>query len=142
MDDLHAFADRYLALWNEPDPAQRRARIAELFAPGGGQVLADPPQEVRAVADHHQFPAPTLAVHGHGALDARVTRAYELFVAPGEYRFAAAAEPTRLLDHVVALPWTMVSTADGSPAVGVNGVNLLHLDEDGRIATDYLFVGR
>jgi hypothetical protein len=140
MDDLHDFADRYLALWNEPDPARRRDRIAELWAPGGGQVLADPPQEVRAVADHHRFPAPPLAVYGHDALDARVTRAYELWVAPGEHRFAAAAEPTRLLDHVVGLAWTLVSTADGSPAGG--GVNVLHLDEDGRIATDYLFIER
>jgi hypothetical protein len=140
MNDLHNLADRYLSLWNEPDPARRRECIAELWAPGGGQVLADPPQEVRAAADYHQFPVPPMAVHGHDALDARVTRAYELFVAPGEYRFAAAAEPVRLLDHVIGLPWTMVSTADGSTAGG--GVNVLHLAEDGRIATDYLFVAR
>jgi hypothetical protein len=140
MDDLRDLTDRYVDLWNEPDPARRRDRIAELWAPGGGQVLVDPPAEVRAVADHHQFAAPPLAVHGYDALDARVTRAYELFVAPGDYRFAAAAEPDRLLDHVVGVAWTMVSTADGSTAGG--GVNVLHLAEDGRIATDYQFIKR
>jgi hypothetical protein len=140
MDDHHDLADRYLDLWNEPDPEKRRDRIAELFVPSGGQVLVDPPAEVRAVADHHRFPAPPLAVHGYDALDARVSRAYELFVAPGEYRFTRAAEPDWLLDHVVGVAWTMVSTADGSPAGG--GVNVLHLAEDGRIATDYLFIQR
>jgi hypothetical protein len=140
MDDLHDLADRYVDLWNEPDPDKRRDRIVELLVPSGGQVLVDPPAEVRAVADHHSFPAPPLAVYGYDAMHARVTRAYELFVAPGEYRFTRAAEPDRLLGHVVGVPWTMVSTADGSPAA--RGVNLLHLAEDGRIATDFLFIER
>jgi hypothetical protein len=138
--DLTDLTDRYVAVWNEPDPDRRRRRIAELWAPGGGQILVDPPEEVRAVADHHRFRHPFLAVHGHEALDARVTRAHEMFVAPGEHVFAAAAETVRPLRHVVVLTWAMVSTADGTPAGG--GINVLQLDDAGRILTDHLYVER
>ena len=138
--DLTDFAERYLAVWNEPDPDRRRARIAELWAPGGGQILVDPPEEVRAAADHHQFPVPPLEVYGHEALDARVSRAYDNFIAGGEYRFVAGAEPARLLPHVVSLPWAMVTVAGGEHAGG--GVNVLELDDDGRIRLAYLFMER
>lgn len=136
--DLTDFAERYIAVWNEPDPDRRRQRIAELWAPGGGQVLVDPPQEVRAAADYHQFLVPPLEVHGYEALDARVSRAYDNFVAAGEYRFAAGAAPARLLPHVVSIPWAMVSVAGGEHAGG--GVNVLKLDGDGRIRLDYQFI--
>jgi hypothetical protein len=29
--ELNQFADRYVALWNEPDPAKRRVQIATLW---------------------------------------------------------------------------------------------------------------
>jgi len=138
LTDLNEFAERYLAVWNESDPDRRRRRIAELWAPGGGQILVDPPQEVREAADHHQFLVPPLEVHGHEALDARVSRAYDNFIAAGEYRFAAAGEPARLLPHVVSLPWEMVTVAGGEHAGG--GVTVVELDGDGRIRLDYQFI--
>jgi hypothetical protein len=138
LTDLTDFAEVYIAVWNEPNPDRRRRRIAELWAPGGGQVLVDPPQEVRAAADYHQFLVPPLEVHGYEALDARVSRAYDNFVAAGEYRFAAGAAPARLLPHVVSIPWAMVSVAGGEHAGG--GVNVLELDGDGRIRLDYQFI--
>ena len=106
--------------------------------PGEGDHVQ--PQEVRAVADHHRFPHPPLAVHGHEALDARVSRAHEMFVAAGEHSFVARGEPSRPLRHVLVLPWALVSTADGTPSG--RGINVLDLDDDGRIRLDHLYVER
>ena len=139
LTDLTDFAERYIAVWNEPDADLRRRRIAELWAPGGGQVLVDPPEEVRAAAHYHQFAVPPLEVRGYEALDARVSRAYENFVAAGEYRFVAGEAPARLLPHVVSVPWAMVSVT-GEHAGG--GVNVLELDGDGRIQVDFQFIER
>ena len=37
-------AERYVALWNEPDPERRRATVRAIWSEDGGQILA-PPQE-------------------------------------------------------------------------------------------------
>ncbi|MEV3921275.1 hypothetical protein [Actinomadura coerulea] len=137
--DVKQIADRYLAQWNEPDPAARSALIRELWAPDALHVLVNPPEAIRDAAAALAVPAPPLEVHGHRALDARVARAYEMFVAPGEHVFEIAEEPSVLLPHVVAVRWSMV-TADGGEAVG-GGLDVLYLDEDGRIRTDHQFVG-
>jgi hypothetical protein len=42
-------ADRYLALWNEPDADRRRRMIAELWTEDGAHIL-QPPQEIREIA--------------------------------------------------------------------------------------------
>ena len=64
VKDLQQLVDRYVALWNEPDPDIRRHAIRELWAPDGFQVLVDPPEEVRDAADRLAFAMPTLEVHG------------------------------------------------------------------------------
>ncbi|WP_067827989.1 hypothetical protein [Nocardia inohanensis] len=131
--------EQYVALWNEADPQARRKRIAELWAAGGTQVLTDPPQEIRDAAAALNFPVPYLEVRGHDALDARVTRAYEMFIAPGEYVFQARGHATRLAENLVGLGWAMVATADGSE--GGAGYDVLVLDEDGRIRSDHQYIG-
>ncbi|MCO5993644.1 hypothetical protein [Actinoallomurus rhizosphaericola] len=137
--DVKELAGRYVAQWNEPDPATRSAMIRELWAQDGFQVLADPPQEIRQAATALAFPAPPLEVRGHAAMDARVSRAYEMFVAPGEHVFEAAAEPCVLLSNVIGVRWSMTSTRSGE-AVG-GGLDVLALDDDGRIRADYQFIG-
>jgi hypothetical protein len=139
MNDLRELADRYVAVWNEPDPDVRRDLIRSLWAPHGAQVLVDPPEEVRAAADRLQFRVPPFEVHGYGALDARVTRAYEMFVESGEYVFTLRDGVSRLLPNVVTLPWAMVSR-EGEEVAG-GGVEVLALDDDGRIRTDFQFIG-
>jgi hypothetical protein len=138
VNDLQQLVDRYIALWNEPDPEIRRNAIRELWAHDGAQVLVDPPEEVRDAADRLAFPMPTLEVHGYDALEARVARAHEMFIAPGEYVFELGASPSHLLDNVVSLNWTLASRADGEKAAG--GLNVLALGSDGRIRIDYVFV--
>jgi hypothetical protein len=138
VKDLQQLVDRYVALWNEPDPDIRRHAIRELWAPDGFHVLVDPPEEVREAADRLAFAMPTLEVHGYDALEARVTRAHETFIAPGEYVFELGGSPSRLLANVVSLNWTLVARADGEKAGG--GLNVLALGGDGRIRIDYVFV--
>jgi hypothetical protein len=137
--DVKQWADRYVAQWNEPDPAARSALIRELWAPDGVQVLVDPPQAIRDAAAALAFAVPPLEVRGHDPLDARVSRAYEMFVAPGEYVFEAAEEPVLLLPNVLAIRWLMVSIRDREVVGG--GLDILALDGEGRIRTDHQFIG-
>ncbi|MFD0687167.1 hypothetical protein [Actinomadura fibrosa] len=137
--DAKEIADRYVAQWNESDPGVRGALIRELWARDGVQVLVDPPEQIREAAAGLAFPVPPLEVRGHDALDARVGRAYDMFVAAGEHVFAAVGEPVVLLPNVVAVRWTMVPASGGEPA-GAGGLDVLALDGDGRIRTDHQFI--
>ncbi|NUR92335.1 MAG: hypothetical protein HOY71_50385 [Nonomuraea sp.] len=128
-------ATRYVAMWNEPDATTRTTMIRSLWAADGVQTLVDPPQEIRDAAVRLAFPIPALEVRGHAALDARVTRAYEMFVEPGEYTFELSGDPVTLSPRVVAISWSMVSTKTGEAAGG--GLDVLTLTEDGLIASDH-----
>jgi hypothetical protein len=70
------------------------------------------------------------------ALEARVTSAYEEFIAPGEFSFRRRDDVKRLAD-VVKFRWQMVSK-DGEVA-GV-GLEFLILAHDGRIRRDFQFI--
>ncbi|MEV5837101.1 hypothetical protein [Nocardia sp. NPDC052112] len=135
--DLARFAERYMAQWNESDPQLRRKLIEEVWASSGAQTLVDPPVEIRAAAANLNFAVPALEVRGHDAMAARVSRAYEMFVAPGEYLFEVGVA-TRLPAGLIGLPWSMVSRTDGSVAGG--GFEVIGLDSDGRITSDHQFI--
>jgi hypothetical protein len=137
--DVRAVAESYVAQWNEADPDARRKRVRELWADDGLHVLVNPPQGVRDAAAELAVPAPPLEVRGFDALEARVARAYEMFVAAGEYRFEADGEAVLLMPRVIGVRWSMVANADGG-AVG-GGLDVLALDDDARIRTDHQFVG-
>lgn len=132
-------ADRYVALWNEADPRARDGLVRELWAEDGAHVIAEPPEEIRAVAANLAFPAPSLEVRGHAALAGRVARAHEMFVAPGTHVFRLRGEPHRLLSTVVAIRWSMVTAGAGDVAGG--GLDVLALDDTGRIRLDTQFIG-
>jgi hypothetical protein len=131
-----ALAERYVALWNEPDADVRARMIRELWAPDGEHVL-DPPQELRETARALGFEAPTLELRGYAALEARAARAYEEFVAPGDHAFRLRDNAAGLR-NVVTFNWEMISTVTGEVA-GV-GLEVLELDDTGRITTDYQFI--
>lgn len=137
--ELTRFAERYVALWNEPDPAVRRAAIDELRAVDGAQILVDPPEPVRAAATDLAVPIPSFEVRGREALDRRVSRAYEMFIAPGEHVFAPHGHPVRLTPNLVGLGWAMVTRADGTVQGG--GYEVIALDEEGRIRLDHQYIG-
>lgn len=50
MSDFDAIADAYIDMWNETDTTARRARIEQLFAPGGRYTdpLADVTGHIRS----------------------------------------------------------------------------------------------
>jgi hypothetical protein len=136
--DANELVDRYVAMWMEADPTARRARVRQVWSPGGAQIL-DPPAAVRDAARAIGFPHPALEVRGHEALEFRVTRAHEEFVAPGRYAFRRSGDAVRVAE-AVKFRWEMWSPADGSVAAA--GLDLLLLDAEDRIRVDYQFVER
>jgi hypothetical protein len=139
LDDrtLADFTRRWFALWTEGDARARSKQVADLWAANGAQVLVDPPQAMREAVTEIAFPVPRLEVRGHHELDRRVTRAYEMFVEPGEYTFTATdgRDAVSLAPGLVGLAWDMVTVADGT-VVGA-GYDVLVLDDDGRVLLDH-----
>jgi hypothetical protein len=133
---LADFTERWFALWTEADAQARSRRVADLWATNGAQVLVDPPQALRDASTELAFPVPRLEVRGHDEIDRRVTRAYEMFVEPGEHTFqAAGGDAVLLAPALVGLAWDMVTLADGT-VVG-SGYDVLVLDDDRRILLDH-----
>jgi hypothetical protein len=137
MTDANELADRYVAMWTEPDAERRRFAIAERWTEDAVHIL-DPPQEAREAAAALDI-TPTFQARGHRELDERMTRAYEEFVAPGEFTFRRRDNVSRVGD-AVKFNWEMVS-ASGGEAVAV-GLEFLILAPDGRIRLDYQFIER
>ncbi len=135
MIDPKELADRYVAVWNEPDADRRRHAIRELWTEDGVHLL-QPPQEIQQTAAALGM-TPSLTARGHDALQVRVTRSYEDFVASGEFIFKPRDNAARLGD-VVKFNWEMVRTSDGR--VAALGLEILFLDNDGRIRIDYQFI--
>jgi hypothetical protein len=136
MDNVKELVDRYTAIWNEPDPDRRRQGVAQLWSEDAVQIL-EPPQEVREAAAGLEV-TPTFQARGHHELEARVTRAYEEFVAMAGNSFRPQDHGKRLAD-VVTWRWEMV-TDTGEVAGG--GLEFVVLGADGRIQTDYQFIER
>ena len=133
--DPKELVDRYVAVWIEPDAERRRKAIVELWAEDGVQIL-QPPQEVLKTAAELGL-TPTLKARGHDELEVRVTRSYEEFIAPREFVFRARDNAARL-GNIVKFNWEMV-TIGGGEVAGV-GLEVLVLDDDGRIQVDYQFI--
>lgn len=134
MSNPQDLVDRYAAIWNEPDAKRRRDAVAALWTEDAVHVL-QPPQEVQAAAAALDV-TPTFQARGHAELEARVARAHQEFVAPGEFSFRSRDNAARLGD-VVKFGWEMV--ASSGEVAGV-GLEFVILDADGRIRTDYQFI--
>ena len=122
-------ADRYLALWNEPDADRRQRIIAELWTADGSQIL-QPPQEMREIAASPGIGlAATLEARGHAELEARAATSYAHWVGSEGLSFRGCEDVDRLGD-VVKVP------LGGRVAGRRGGV----LGADGRIRRDYVFI--
>ncbi|HKU96916.1 MAG TPA: hypothetical protein VJR58_16655 [Vineibacter sp.] len=117
MAELRDIVNRYVAVWNEPDPARRRQQIAALWVEDGGHFT------------------PSHDCRGYAALEARITGAYEKWVRDSGHVF-------RPRDHVdghhdtVRFQWEMVRD---NKVISV-GADFLLLGADGRIRADYQFL--
>lgn len=134
--DTRELAERYVAVWNEPDADHRRAAVRALWAPDAVHLL-QPPEEMRRNAHLLGFDRLVLEARGHRALDFRVTRAHEEFVAPGTYVFRPRGDADRI-DNLVKFTWEMVARDDGRIAGA--GLEILVLGPDGRIVRDHQFI--
>jgi len=119
MNEYNDLVDRYVALWNEADPDQRRRRIAELWHENG--LHANRRAEWR----------------GHAQMMERVTGSYEKSIRDGGHRFEPASPPEGYR-NVVRFTWYMRPQQGG--AIAAQGSELLVLAPDGRIAADYQFI--
>jgi hypothetical protein len=128
-------AERYSAVWNEPDPAARRRAVEAIWAEDA-LVLLQPPLEMIAAANDLGV-SPLLRVHGHDELEARVTRAYEQFVAPDGNVFRSRPDAQRL-DDVVKFGWELVPA--GADEIIGGGMTVVKVARDGRITHDYQFI--
>jgi hypothetical protein len=129
-------ADRYLALWNEPDPDRRRQLIAGLWTEDGSHIL-QPPQEIREVAARPGLGMTAILVaRGYAEIEARAATVYEHWVESEglSFRRRDDVEP---LDDVVKFHWEGVAKDGELFAVGLT---FLVLTADGRIQRDYTFV--
>lgn len=108
-------AERYLAVWSEPDPESRRAAIAGLWAPDGAEFV-----------EGTQF-------RGHEELAGRITAAYQEFVGSGRYAVTTASDVSRH-DDIITL--TIQLTAPGGEIAWAARVFLL-LDGGELIREDY-----
>ena len=131
-----AMAEKYLALWNEPDPERRRRMIAELWTEDGRHIL-QPPQEIRAIAAQPGIGLKAiLEARGYEEIEARAASSYEHWVASEGLSFRGRDDVERLGD-VVKFHWEAV--AKNGEVFGV-GLDFLVLAADGRIKRDYTFV--
>jgi hypothetical protein len=147
MTETHAYAEissrsaaelaeKYVALWNEPDTDRRRRLIAELWTEDGRHIL-QPPQEIREIAARPGLAiTATLEARGHEEIEARAASAYEHWVGSEGLSFRGRDDAERLAD-VVKFHWEAV-TKDGE--LFAVGLNFVVLAADGRIERDYTFV--
>ena len=129
-------AEKYLALWNEPDPDRRRRTIAELWTEHGRHIL-QPPQEIREIAAQPGIGLTAiLEARGYEEIEARVASAYGHWVGSEGLSFRGRDDAERLGD-VVKFHWEAVAKDGELFAVGLN---FLVLAADGRIERDYTFI--
>src|SRR5262249_27466171 len=109
--DAKSSTERHVAICNEVDPDRRR-QIAQLWGPGGRHYVGE------------------REVHGYEALERRFAGSHEKNMRDGDHRFLAAND-ARALRDVVTLHLEMLPS--GSDEVAARGVELLLLDDTGRI---------
>ncbi|MFE2726986.1 nuclear transport factor 2 family protein [Kitasatospora sp. NPDC059327] len=114
--DLQQLAERYLAVWNEADPAARRALVDEVWAEDAG------------------YTDPLAAVTGRDGVDALIGAAQAQF--PGlEFTLG----PVDAHHDIARFTWHL-GPAGGEPLVV--GFDVLVAGPDGRIASVYGFLDR
>ena len=112
--------ERYLAIYNEVDPAQRRADIETLWTPDA--ILAN------AVTIYR----------GHDEIEAGISRSHDRWVGSGhEFRPSGIVS---VQHSTVRFVWTM--HLDGDPEPVSVGTNFMTLTVDGRRAADHQFIDR
>ena len=119
MSDVNDLVERYVAVWNEPDPQFRRKAIAALWTEDGAHYT------------------PSMTAVGYDAIEERIAKAYEQWVRTSGFVFRYRHNADSHHDGV-KFNWEMVPAA-GGPVASV-GFDFLVLAADGRIRLDYQFI--
>ncbi|MEV4616645.1 nuclear transport factor 2 family protein [Kitasatospora sp. NPDC049258] len=118
MTNPNEFADRYVALWNESDPAARRKAVEELWAPEGS---------------YFNFLAES---KGHQEIAAQIGYAHDAY-AVGGFAFRSSANA---VGHHGTLRFNWVMVAADTGALEAVGFDFVVLDDQGRITADYQYI--
>jgi hypothetical protein len=115
-DRVNRIMRDYGAVWNEPDPTERRRRIRSVWTEDG-------------VTCHK------LLLRGYQEIEQRVTSSWERWLRDGKYAF----KPSKTTYHhdVVRNDFSLVSIPDGK--VEARGLSFLILDGNDRIHSDLQF---
>src|SRR3954464_7242498 len=133
VESAAALAERYFALWNEPDADRRRRMIAELWTEDGRHIL-QPPQEIREIAARPGLAMTAiLEARGYEEIEARAASVYEHWVGSEGLSFRGRDDADRL-GEVAKLHWEAAGKDGTLFAVGLS---FLVLAVDGRIERDY-----
>jgi hypothetical protein len=114
--NLDELIDKYVAVWNEPDAAERRRRIESVWRDDGLTCS-------RAVS------------RGYDEIEKRVTGSWQAYLRDGKYIF----KPSKTVCHhdVVRFEFVMVTVPHGR--VADRGLSFLILDGNGLIQSDLQF---
>jgi len=107
MTDISTVITKYIAAWNEADPARRRAIVGETFA------------------DDASYLDPLMSGDGHDGIDAMIGAAQQQF--PG-HRFELSMGPDAHNDRV-RFAWSLVGNGQRVAA----GVDFATVAGDGRL---------
>ena len=118
MTEIETLVQRFVSVWNETDPLQRRHLVRTLWCENGRHLMG------------------TQDVRGHEALEHRVAASNQRNVLEKNYIFRPATA-IQSLPGVVKFRWDM-ARGDTNEIVAA-GIGFLVLDEDQLIVCDYLF---
>lgn len=118
MSDLNDLAVRYIAAWNEPDAAARRAAVARLWTEDG------------------TYTDPLAAVQGHQAIETVIAKARETF--PGQVFTLAGSVDAH--HDIVRFSWELAPPDAAEPTVV--GFDVAVAAPDGRLRSVYGFLDK
>jgi hypothetical protein len=117
VTNFNHIAERYVASWNEEDPDVRHKLVEELWAENGTYYNR------------------LFVVSGREMIETAVARAHEEYFQKG---FSFRSQNDAYGHHKgLKFGWVMVSTATGE--VDTFGQEFILLDDEGKIAVDYMF---
>jgi SnoaL-like domain len=118
MTDVNPVIDRYIAIWNETDPARRRDLIARTWTEDASYV------------------DPLVVAEGRDAIDSTVAAAQEQF--PGfAFRLAGLVDAHH---NLARFTWELAPAADGEALVV--GFDVAVLADDGRLREVHGFLDK
>ncbi|MEU4313454.1 nuclear transport factor 2 family protein [Nocardia sp. NPDC024068] len=116
--DIEQFVDRYVAVWNEPDPAARRRLIAGLWDVDGVETNE------------------SARYQGHGRIEARISEAHNTLVRDAGNIFWSAGDATGHHDMVT---FTTHMGPEAGGDIAWTGRTFVTLGENGLIRSDHQF---